>query len=131
MPLFSTRSLERLGTCHPDLQYLFNEVVRDFDCTILCGHRPEEDQNEAFEHGFSTKPWPESTHNKKPSKAVDVAPYPVEWDNRERFYYFAGYVKGKAVDLGIKIRWGGDWDGDTRVKDQTFNDLPHFELIEG
>ena len=43
---------------------------------------------------------------------------------------FAGYVQGVAEQLGIKIRWGGDWDSDFDFKDQTFNDLVHFELRE-
>jgi hypothetical protein len=30
--------------------------------------------------------------------------------------------------MNIKIRWGGDWDSDNIMKDQTFNDLPHFQL---
>ena len=32
--------------------------------------------------------------------------------------------------MNIKIRWGGDWDSDNIMKDQTFNDLPHFEIID-
>jgi peptidoglycan L-alanyl-D-glutamate endopeptidase CwlK len=28
------------------------------------------------------------------------------------------------------IRWGGDWDGDQDFRDQTFDDLAHFELIK-
>ena len=33
-----------------------------------------------------------------------------------------------ANRLGLKVRWGGDWDGDFEFKDQNFHDLPHFEL---
>jgi peptidoglycan L-alanyl-D-glutamate endopeptidase CwlK len=50
-------------------------------------------------------------------------------------HYFAGYVKATAEQLKKDqlichdIRWGGDWDSDTEVNDQTFIDLPHFELI--
>ena len=71
-----------------------------------------------------------SKHNSFPSLAVDVAPYPINWSDKERFYFFAGYVKATADQMKIKIRWGGDWDGDTKVRDQTFMDLPHYELIE-
>ena len=42
--------------------------------------------------------------------------------------YFAGVVKGIASQMGIGIRWGGDWDMDTEVKDNRFDDLVHFEL---
>ena len=60
---------------------------------------------------------------------IDVAPCPIQWNNSKRFYHFAGYVKGVADSLGIKICWGGDWDKDNDFDDQTFNDLVHFELI--
>jgi peptidoglycan L-alanyl-D-glutamate endopeptidase CwlK len=128
MPHFSQRSYERLKTCHPDLIRLFETVVRGFDCTVLEGHRGEQAQNDAYDKGYSKLRYPDSKHNKTPSLAVDVAPYPVDWNDRERFYFFAGYVKGVAEELDITIRWGGDWDSDTHVHDQTFFDLPHFEL---
>ena len=60
--------------------------------------------------------------------ALDVCPYPIDWNDKDRFYNFAGLVKGIAISMDIKIRWGGDWDGDNDLKDQTFFDLPHFEL---
>jgi hypothetical protein len=42
----------------------------------------------------------------------------------------AGLVKGIALQKGYVIRWGGDWSGKALFKDQTFNDYPHFELLE-
>ena len=57
-----------------------------------------------------------------------LAPYPIDWNDKERFYFFAGYVKGIASQMGIELRWGGDWDSDNQLHDQTFMDLPHFEL---
>jgi len=45
-----------------------------------------------------------------------------------RWYYFGGFVLGTAQELGIDIRWGGDWDGDRDLDDQSFDDLPHFEV---
>lgn len=62
--------------------------------------------------------------------AVDVVPYPVDWQDRDRFHYFAGFVLGMATARGVKLRWGGDWDSDTEVDDNVFDDLPHFELAE-
>lgn len=126
---FSKRSLRRLRTCHPDLQRLFIEVVKHFDCTVLEGHRNKRNQNEAHRTGRSKLKWPKGKHNKMPSLAVDVAPYPVNWKDLDRFYLFAGFVKGVASQMGIKLRLGADWDGDTEVMDQTFHDLPHFELL--
>lgn len=69
-------------------------------------------------------------------RAVDIAPYPVDWNNLARFYYLAGMMKAYGYAMGFKIRWGGDWDGDnkfgTRGKytgKETFKDLVHFEII--
>ena len=128
MARFGRTSKERLGTCEKDLQLLFKEVVKDFDCTIVCGHRGEEDQNEAFRRGNSKVKYPNGRHNASPSRAVDVAPYPIDWTDRDRFHYFAGYVMGIASKMGINLIWGGDWDGDTDLKDNAFDDLVHFEL---
>ena len=128
MANFGKTSKKRLKTCDEKLQSLFNEVVKVFDCSILVGHRGEEDQNKAYKEGNSQVKWPKGKHNKKPSSAVDVAPYPIDWEDRERFSYFAGFVKGVAWRLNIPIRWGGDWDGDTELSDNNFDDLVHFEL---
>ena len=127
MPKFSQQSLSKLSSCHPDLQRLFNEVINHFDCTIIEGYRSEQDQFKAFKDGKS-KISSGGNHNHLPSLAVDVAPFPIDWQDKERFYYFAGFVNATAKSLGINIRWGGDWNGDNNLKDQNFFDLPHFEL---
>lgn len=135
MPRFSNTSKERLATCHPDLRYIFNTVIKHFDCTIIEGHRSKERQNRAYESGKSQLKYPESKHNNEPSRAVDVIPYPVEWHNTARIYYFAGFVLGTAKilyslgEISHELRWGGDWDMDTKVRDNSFNDLVHFELV--
>jgi len=134
MPSFGKTSKERLETCHPKLQLLFNEVVKRYDCTILCGHRNQADQDKAFAEGKSKLKWPKGEHNALPSKAVDVAPYitgkDIDWNNTKQFYHFAGYVLATAEQLGLNIRCGCDWDKDKDVDDQTFNDLVHFEIDE-
>ena len=69
-------------------------------------------------------------HNSKPSRAVDCVPYPIDWTDRERFTLFAGFVLGVAARMGITLRWGGDWNMNFEVKDNRFDDFPHFELIK-
>jgi len=128
MPRFGTKSRGRLSSCHPDLQKVFNQVIKEIDCSILCGQRGEKEQNKAFDEGRSKVRFPDGRHNANPSNAVDVAPYPIDWEDRERFHLFAGYVLGIADSMGIKLRWGGDWDRDWTVKDNKFDDLPHFEI---
>jgi peptidoglycan L-alanyl-D-glutamate endopeptidase CwlK len=105
-------------------------VVRNFDCTILEGHRNKERQNRMLEEGKSQVRWPDGKHNTVPSMAVDVTPYPVVWDDRERQTLFAGFVLATAKAMGIELRWGGDWDRDTEVRDNIFDDLVHFEIAE-
>lgn len=130
MPTFSESSKARLLTCHPKLQTLFLEVIRHYDCSILYGVRTPEEQARLVKEGKSKTI--NSKHLRQPdgySHAVDVSPYPIDWEDTKRFYYFVGHVMGIAKSLGIKIRSGADWDGDLQVKDQNFHDLPHFELI--
>ena len=128
MPKFGKRSMERLNTCDEDLIALFQEVVKYFDCSVLEGHRGKDKQNKYFNEGKSKLKYPEGRHNRKPSNAVDVVPYPVDWNDREQMSYFAGFVKGVAFKMGIPIRWGGDWNNNNDLKDNNFDDLPHFEL---
>lgn len=129
MPKFSKTSKERLATCHPDLQRLFNEVIKERDCTIVCGHRTKQAQEDAYRLGYSKVKFPKSKHNSLPSLAVDVVPYPIDWNNKQRFVEFNAYVKLVAAKLGIKIRWGGDWDNDGDWRDERFLDMPHYELV--
>ena len=129
MAKFSERSLRRLSTCDVKLQSLFKEVIKHVDCSILEGHRDERRQEQLFEEGKTKIHYPFGRHNSKPSRAVDVTPYPVDWSDRERQTLFAGFVLGVAARMGINIRWGGDWDKDWKVRDNKFDDFPHFELI--
>lgn len=130
MSNFSKVSEEKLATCHPDLQRLFHEVIKQYDCIILCGHRNEIDQNKAFEKGASKLKWPNSKHNSTPSLAVDAAPFPLDWQDSSRFYHFIGFVFATANFLNIKIRSGADWNGNLKFSDEKLLDLPHFELME-
>jgi len=133
---YSKSSRRKLATCHEKLIILCEAIISAWDHTILYGHRGEEEQEQAFNEGRSTLHYPESKHNKIPSLAVDLAPYhaeenpPIDWNNIERWRAFGGFVMGVAYHMGIKIRWGGDWDGDWTFTDQRLIDLPHIELIE-
>ena len=59
---------------------------------------------------------------------MDITPYPVNWEDRERQTLFAGFVIGLAKHMGVNLRWGGDWEQDFEVMDNRFDDFPHFEL---
>jgi len=135
MPKFSQSSIDQLKTCHPDLQTLAYEVIKHFDCKCTEGHRGKEAQDKAFAEGKSQKRFPNGNHNSFPSNAMDLYPYPIDMKNTNRFYWFAGFVMGVAEMLYLtgkmkhKIRYGGDWDGDKDITNQTFFDLVHFEII--
>ena len=129
MVSFSKKSERNLSSCHPDIQRLFRVVLEICDCTILEGHRPQEVQEQYFEDGRSRVNWPNGKHNTEPYEALDAAAYPIDWNDKVKFYYFAGIVKAVSEMMEIPVRWGGDWDGDGDLHDQTFMDLVHFELI--
>ena len=130
MPKFSDRSLHRLTTCHTDIRRVLHKAIeRGPDFTILCGHRDQEEQDKAFAEGKSQLRYPRSKHNKLPSLAVDIAPYPIDWNDLNRFRFLAGYVLGIAAGMDVGLRWGGDWDRDYEEKDERFRDMPHFEIL--
>jgi len=127
---WSNTSKERLEQCDERLQALAEAVLQIHDCSVLTGHRSENAQNQAYVEGYSTIQWPYSKHNKLPSLAIDLAPFPINWKNTKRFYYFAGIVMGVAKQMNLPIRWGGDWDMDNDLDDSNFLDLVHFEIKE-
>jgi peptidoglycan L-alanyl-D-glutamate endopeptidase CwlK len=126
MPKFSEKSKKQLSYCHDDLQTLFNEVILITDCSIICGYRGQEAQNEAFKTGHSKLQYPHSKHNSLPAMAVDVVPYPIDWNDLKRFNELSVIVKDTWVRLkqddkvNSLLSWGGDW--------HSFKDLPHWEL---
>lgn len=128
---YGKTSKDRLATCDHRLRIIFEEAIKIMDIAILEGHRNKETQNKAYEDGNSKLQWPDSSHNSLPSRAVDAAPYPIDWNNRERFFMMAGLVIAIGHSKGKKIRWGGDWNMDGETTDNGFDDLVHFEIVEG
>jgi peptidoglycan L-alanyl-D-glutamate endopeptidase CwlK len=129
MNKFGKVSLERLTQADPRWEEILNELLKHMDVTILCTHRGQVEQDKAYHTNKSKLKWPNSKHNSLPSIAVDIAPYPIDWNNTKRFGYMAGLVVTIGAAKGHKVRWGGDWDSDGETQDQNFHDLPHFELV--
>jgi peptidoglycan L-alanyl-D-glutamate endopeptidase CwlK len=132
MPRFGKTSAANLATCHADLQTIMNELVKYQDVSVTCGRRGKSVQNDLFMRGKSTLRFPDSKHNALPTElslAVDVQPYPVNWNDLGSFYMMVGRIKQIADQKGIKIRVGADWDMDGKTDDQKFNDCPHVELV--
>lgn len=137
MPKFSQESFSKLSTCHPDLQALFYEVIKHFDCTIIEGYRNQVDQEADFLKGTTKLHYPAGKHNHHPSMAVDASPYPVNFNQERLSIWFGGYVLGIAQKLKDEgkmthsVRWGGAWDGLGRLDlPGQLNDADHFELVE-
>lgn len=123
MAVLSSNSKKILATCDPKIQLVFNEAIKDtpIDFKITCGYRGELEQNEAFAKGFSKVKYPNGKHNKVPSQAIDVVPFPKMWDAPEsEFKKLSYHIKNTAKRLGVNLKWGGDW--------RTFKDKPHYEL---
>ena len=124
MPKFGKRSKERLKGVDHRLITVLDELIKIMDVTIIEGLRTEERQKQLLEKGATKVKY--SRHME--GKAVDLAPYPIDWENRDGFHYMGGMIRGIAHQLGLKIRWGGDWDSDGDVKDNGFDDLVHIEV---
>jgi peptidoglycan L-alanyl-D-glutamate endopeptidase CwlK len=127
-------SQRHLETCDPRLQDLIwraaAEAPKHLDFSVLCGHRGKAEQEEAYRTGRSTTQWPHSKHNRTPAIAVDIAPYPIDWNDAWRFARLMGFVENVALRMQLAIRFGHDWDGDGRIAEERFRDWPHLELIE-
>lgn len=128
------RHADRLIKVHPSLVKLVWEVAEYFPLVIICGERTKAEQDEAYYSGHSQLKWPSSKHNIVPPEtvcfAVDFAPLPLNWKDRERMYYLGGFVRAKAQHLGINLRYGGDWDSDGDIHDEQLRDLVHYEIVE-
>jgi peptidoglycan L-alanyl-D-glutamate endopeptidase CwlK len=131
---FGSTSENRLTTCHLALQSILRRAIEIMDFSVVCGHRSPEAQAEAYRAGLSKLKPGQSKHNAFPARAVDLAPYypgeGIRWNDPQAFCLLAGIIRAIAHQQGVKIRWGGDWDGDNDRADQTFDDLGHFELAD-
>ena len=140
--IFSDYSKERLQTCHPDLQLIAKEAIActPMDFRIIEGRRTRKRQNELYQQGYSKIDGyaVKGKHNYHPSQAFDIVAIvngKVSWLPSD-LTFLAGIILGIGAKLlqedkvSHKLRWGGNWDGDgIIIRDQSFIDLPHFELV--
>jgi peptidoglycan L-alanyl-D-glutamate endopeptidase CwlK len=113
-----TRSLQNLSGVNPDMVAVVKKAIEitEVDFTVIEGIRNINRQRELVKAGKST------TLNSRhlTGHAVDMVPYPVDWEDIDRFELMAEAMKEAAEELDIPIVWGGDW--------KSFYDAPHFEL---
>lgn len=128
---FSDTSLARLSTVHPNLQNIMHKAIElsPVDFTVLEGVRSKERQRKLVDTGKSKTM--ESLHLMQEdgyAHAIDIAPWPIDWQDLDRFHVLAGVVLSIAAMHHTVIRWGGDWNMNGDLTDQTFFDLPHYEF---
>lgn len=152
---FGRKSLERRMTCSSPLRRVLDRALLHMDLTVLCGERTAEEQQACLDVDppTTTLAWPDSSHNIGPdapdewSHAVDVAPWigrmltsrgltidgHIPWEDKAVFERMADLIFAVAADEGVKLRWGGAWNG-TRNNtpggvETQLDDLPHFEEV--
>ena len=123
---FGKRSKERLKGVDHRLIMILDELIKIMDVTIIEGLRSAKRQEQLLKKGATKVKY--SKHME--GKAVDLAPYPIDWEDRDTFHYMAGMVRGIGHLLNIKVRVGADWDSDGNTKDNSFDDLVHIELVD-
>jgi len=127
-------SQRKLLGAHWDFQIIIQKAIKitPIDFTVIESHRIKYIQDQYFKEGKSKVKYPKGKHNTIPSNAIDVVPYvnnAVSW-NMAHCLVLAGVILTVANEMGIKIRWGGDWDMDGEpVTDQNFQDLVHYERV--
>lgn len=129
---FSKRSLKNLSECDERLQRIAKEAIKRIDFTVIDGMRTQEEAEENRKKGTS---WTnKSKHCLNPSKAFDYTPYPfISWEDLKAFEEIAKILLQVAKELGIKARWGGDWNMNGKYDDEIERgsyDGGHFELME-
>ena len=124
---YGQKSTACLDSCCYDLKRLFYALAEDgWNISVFCGHRGEVAQTKAYNDGASGAEWGESEHNEFPSKAIDAGPYipgvGIPWEDENCWIVYAGAVFKKAQEMGIKLKWGGLFQG--------LKDLNHIEVAE-
>lgn len=138
MPKFSKKSIKLLNECHNDIKLVCEQSILLMDFAIIEGFRSVKRQQELYAQGRTVKGKiitncdginNSSPHNYYPSIAIDIVPYPIDWNNITRFKNLAGIIKVVWAELKEEgklsnkydLVWGGDW--------KNLKDYPHYELV--
>ena len=135
----SKASLDKLQGVHPKLVKVVKRAIEltKQDFKVLEGVRTPERQKELYAQG-RTKPGPKvtwtltSNHFVNPKTgyghAVDLVPYPVDWETLSKFDAIQKAMFAAAKELGVTIRWGANWNRNGKPREKGETDSPHFEL---
>lgn len=131
-------SLKKLQGVHPDMAAVVNRAIQlsKQDFIVLEGVRTKVRQAELYAQG-RTKPgnivtWSQTSNHFIGAdgwgRAVDICPFPVDWNTPSKFDAIADAMFAAAKELNVAIRWGADWDSDGKPREKGESDSPHFEL---
>lgn len=126
---FGETSLKRMQGVHPLLRQCAERAlsygILDLTVVPYGGLRTLDDQRQLVAKGASQTL--NSLHRVQPETgfghAIDLAPYPLDWNNIERFMLAGTLMFRAAMELGVPLEWGGHW--------KNFKDYPHFQLPRG
>lgn len=125
----SKRSTDNLKGVHPNLQRVVKRAISitTQDFLVTEGVRTPERQRQLYAQG-RTAPGKKVTWTLKSNHfvqasgyghAVDLCPYPVDWNDLTKFAKIVDAMKRAALMEGVRITAGADW---------STPDRPHFEL---
>lgn len=105
--------------------------ISEVDFTVMEGVRTLARQRELYAQG-RTAPgkivtWTMNSRHIE-GKAVDLVPYPLDWNDLEKFGKIKDAMFQAAREIDVNLRWGADWDGDGKYREKGEYDSPHFEL---
>jgi len=136
----SSRSRKNLEGIHPKLIAVVERAIEitKQDFMVIDGVRTKQEQLDLYAKG-RTKPGRKVTWTLKSKHmvnektgyghAVDVCPYPVDWNDTKKFDMIAVAMMKAARCEGVVLRWGADWDMDENTRERGEYDSPHFELV--
>lgn len=134
------RSRANLQGVHPQMVAVVERAIEitTQDFMVIEGVRTPERQRQLYAQGRTVPgkivTWTlKSNHFKHADgfgHAVDLCPYPVDWNTPAKFDAISFAMFAAAAELGVNIRWGADWDQDGKPRERGESDSPHFELDE-
>lgn len=133
----SNRSLNRLEGVNQDLVKVVKRAIEisEVDFMVVEGLRTLERQKQLYAQGRTTAgkvvTWTMKSKHID-GLAVDIAPCnpdgSIDWNTHSKFDKMSKAMFEAAKELGVKIRWGKDWNMNGIVGEKGETDSPHFEL---
>ncbi|CQE14551.1 peptidase M15B and M15C DD-carboxypeptidase VanY/endolysin [Yersinia intermedia] len=128
---FSQRSEGNLKGVNPALVKVVRRAIEitTVDFIVIEGVRTVARQQQLYDQGRKTEgkivTWTMKSKHID-GNAVDLLPV-TGWDNLASFKAVSKTMFQAASELGVKITWGADWNGNG-IQEKGETDSPHFEL---